>query len=53
MMMISMLLIGPCGYDLTAGLKRPPEILKKIQALTAREKPKQRLMYSSWAGLGP
>jgi len=30
----------------TAGLKRPPETRKKIQALTAREKPKQSEMYS-------
>lgn len=30
----------------TAGLKRPPEILKKIQALTARENPKDSAMYS-------
>jgi hypothetical protein len=28
----------------TAGLKRPPETRKKIQALTAREKPKDRAM---------
>lgn len=28
----------------TAGLKSPPETRKKIQALTAREKPKQRAM---------
>jgi hypothetical protein len=30
----------------TAGLKRPPETRKKIQALTAKEKPKQREMYN-------
>jgi hypothetical protein len=28
----------------TAGLKRPPETPKKIQALTAREKPRERAM---------
>ena len=33
----------------TAGLKRPPETLKKTQAVTAREKPKARLMnVSCW-----
>lgn len=37
--------------SVTAGLKRPPEMRKKTQALTAREKPKDRLMYRSWAGL--
>ena len=31
----------------TAGLKSPPEMRKNTQALTAREKPKQRLMYRS------
>lgn len=35
----------------TAGLKRPPLILKKTQALTARDIPKQRAMYSNLAGL--
>lgn len=30
----------------TAGLKRPPETRKKIQALTAKLKPKARAMYS-------
>jgi hypothetical protein len=32
----------------TAGLKRPPETRKKIQALTARENPKQREIYSKF-----
>ena len=35
---------------LTAGLKSPPLILKKTQALTANENPKLKLMYSSCAG---
>lgn len=34
----------------TAVLNNPPLILKNTQALTAREKPKLRLIYSSWAG---
>jgi hypothetical protein len=37
----------------TAGLKRPPLILKKTQTLTIREKPKTRAMYSSTSGLNP
>ena len=37
--------------SVTAGLKSPPEIRKNTQAFTAKEKPKHRLMYSSWAGL--
>jgi len=39
--------------SLTAGLKSPPETRKKIQALTAREKPKHKLMYNSWEVFGP
>ena len=41
-----------CGkhLELTAGLKSPPLILKKTQALTARENPKLKLIYSSCAG---
>ena len=34
----------------TAGLKRPPLIRKKTHALTASEKPKQRLIKSNFAG---
>ena len=37
----------------TAGLNKPPLILKNTQAFTARLKPKQRLIYSNWAGLDP
>ena len=33
--------------SVTAGLKSPPEMRKNTQALTAREKPKDRLMYRS------
>ena len=33
--------------SVTAGLKSPPEMRKKTQALTAREKPKHKLMYRS------
>ena len=35
---------------LTAGLNKPPLILKKTHALTASEKPKLRLMYKSSDG---
>lgn len=41
------------GLNLTAGLNKPPLILKKTQALTAREKPKHKLMYSNCAGFEP
>lgn len=34
----------------TAGLNKPPLILKKTHALTASEKPKLKLMYSSSEG---
>ena len=39
--------------NVTAGLKSPPEIRKKTQALTASEKPKQRAMYCSCCGFEP
>ena len=36
----------------TAGLKSPPETRKKIHALTARENPNDRAMYSlEWASV--
>lgn len=40
------------GFELrlTAGLKRPPLIRKKTQALTAKEKPKASEMYNNWDG---
>ena len=34
-------------------MNSPPLILKKTQALTAREKPKHKLMYNNWAGFEP
>lgn len=34
------------GWSLTAGLKRPPDILKNTQTLTAKEKPEARLIYT-------
>ena len=37
----------------TAGLNSPPLTRKNTHALAASEKPKTRLMYSSWAGLEP
>lgn len=41
-------LVGGCL--LTAGLNKPPLILKKTHALTASEKPKLKLIYSSSEG---
>lgn len=38
--------------SLTAGLKSPPLILKKIQTLTASEKPKDNAIYCSVVAFG-
>jgi len=37
----------------TAGLNKPPEILKNTQALTASENPKLRAIYCSCCGFAP
>ena len=39
--------------NVTAGLKRPPEIRKKIQTLTIRENAKTRAMYCSTGAENP
>lgn len=39
--------------SVTAGLKRPPEMRKKIQTLTMSEKPKHTEMYIRTMGLKP